>query len=30
VPPGDERDAGRIAAAALPAIEAQALEDKAK
>jgi small-conductance mechanosensitive channel len=30
VPPGDERDVGRIAAAALPAIEAQALEDKAK
>jgi len=30
VPPGDERDAGRIAAAALPAIEAQALVDKGK
>ena len=30
VPPGDERDAGRIAAAALPAIEAQALEGAKK
>ena len=30
VPPGEERNAGRIAAAALPAIEAQELEDKSK
>jgi len=30
VPPGEERNAGRIAAAALPAIEAQELEDKGK
>jgi small-conductance mechanosensitive channel len=30
VPPGEERDAKGIAAAALPAIEAQALESKGK
>jgi small-conductance mechanosensitive channel len=30
VPPGEERNAGRLAAAALPAIEAAALEDKSK
>ncbi len=30
VPPGEERNAGRIAAAALPAIEAQELQDKGK
>jgi small-conductance mechanosensitive channel len=30
VPPGEERSAGRIAAAALPVIEAQELQDKGK
>jgi small-conductance mechanosensitive channel len=30
VPPGDERNAKQIAAAALPAIEAQVLDDEGK